>query len=136
MKAKNQEIPDQDLINKIAQGDSKAFESLFNKYKDLVYGVSCKLMKDPAKAEDMTQTTWIKVLTESKNFTADYTSQNSVKAWIMKINRNLIIDQFRSEKLVCTCLCSLCCLFLCCMFVFVCVCTRVYVGAIGDCMFV
>ena len=98
MKAKNQEIPDQDLINKIAQGDSKAFESLFNKYKDLVYGVSCKLMKDPAKAEDMTQTTWIKVLTESKNFTADYTSQNSVKAWIMKINRNLIIDQFRSEK--------------------------------------
>lgn len=92
------EVSDQDLIKKIAKGDSKAFESLFNKYEDLVYGVSCKLIKDRAKAEDMTQTTWIKVLTESKNFTADYTSKNSVKAWIMKINRNLIIDQFRSEK--------------------------------------
>ena len=92
------QITDQDLIKKIAKGDSKAFESLFNKYGDLVYGVSCKLIKDRAKAEDMTQTTWIKVLTESKNFTADYTSKNSVKAWIMKINRNLIIDQFRSEK--------------------------------------
>jgi RNA polymerase sigma-70 factor, ECF subfamily len=92
------QITDQDLIKKIAKGDSKAFESLFNKYGDLVYGVSCKLIKDKARAEDMTQTTWIKVLTESKNFTADYTSKNSVKAWIMKINRNLIIDQFRSEK--------------------------------------
>lgn len=98
MKANSESNSDQDLIKKIAKGDTKAFESLFNKYEDLVYGVSCKLIKDRAKAEDMTQTTWIKVLTESKNFTADYTSKNSVKAWIMKINRNLIIDQFRSEK--------------------------------------
>lgn len=102
MKAKSEQSnelsSDQDLIKKIAQGDSKAFESLFNKYEDLVYGVSCKLIKDRSKAEDMTQSTWIKVLTESKNFTADYTSKNSVKAWIMKINRNLVIDQFRSEK--------------------------------------
>ena len=89
MKPKEQTSTDQDLIKKIAKGDSKAFESLFNKYGDLVYGVSCKLINDRVKAEDMTQTTWIKVLTESKN---------SVKAWIMKINRNLIIDQFRSEK--------------------------------------
>ncbi len=55
--AKNESGLDQDLIKKIAKGDSKAFDALFNKYGDLVYGVSCKLIKDRAKAEDMTQTT-------------------------------------------------------------------------------
>lgn len=91
-------VTDHELIRKIAKGDSKAFESLFNKYGNLVFGVSKKLTKNQAKAEDMTQQTWIKVLTESKNFSPDFTSPNAVKAWIMRINRNLIIDQFRHEK--------------------------------------
>lgn len=91
-------VKDHDLIKKIAKGDTKAFESLFKKYGDLVFGVSKKLTRNQAKAEDMTQQTWIKVLTESKNFSPDFTSPNAVKAWIMRINRNLIIDQFRHEK--------------------------------------
>ncbi len=89
---------DQELIQKIAKGDSRAFESLFKKYGDLVFGVSKKLTRNHSKAEDMTQQTWMKVLTEAKNFSPDFTSPNSVKSWILRINRNLIIDQFRYEK--------------------------------------
>lgn len=85
---------DQDLIKKIAQGDKKAFTLLLEKYEDLVFGVSMKMIKDRVKAEDMTQETWMKVI----KFSASYSPVGSVKSWILQINRNLIIDHFREQK--------------------------------------
>lgn len=85
---------DQDLIKKIAKGDKKAFAILLEKYEDLVFGVSMKMIKDRIKAEDMTQETWMKVI----KFSANYSPVGSVKSWILQINRNLIIDHFREQK--------------------------------------
>lgn len=85
---------DQDLIKKIAKGDKKAFVILLEKYEELVFGVSMKMVKDRSKAEDMTQETWMKVI----KFSVDYSPVGSVKSWILQINRNLIIDHFREQK--------------------------------------
>ena len=85
---------DQDLIKKIAKGDKKAFAILLEKYEDLVFGVSMKMIRDRVKAEDMTQETWMKVI----KFSANYSPVGSVKSWILQINRNLIIDHFREQK--------------------------------------
>lgn len=85
---------DQDLIQRIAKGDKKAFVLLLEKYEDLVFGISMKMIKDRTKAEDFTQETWIKVIQHS----AKYSPVGSVKSWILQINRNLIIDHFREQK--------------------------------------
>lgn len=85
---------DQELIKKIAKGDKKAFELLLNKYADLLFGVSMKLVKDRSRAEDMTQETWMKVI----NKASQYSPYGSVKSWILQINRNLILDYFRDQK--------------------------------------
>lgn len=87
-------IQDQDLIKKIAKGDKKAFAVLLEKYEDLVFGVSMKMVKDRVKAEDMTQETWMKVI----KYSSTYSAVGSVKSWILQINRNLIIDHFREQK--------------------------------------
>ena len=85
---------DQQILNKVANGDSKSFESLLLKYQDLVFGYCMKMLKDKQKAEDCTQETWMKVIRNANQ----YKPTGSVKSWIMSISRNLIIDEFRSQK--------------------------------------
>lgn len=85
---------DQQLIQQIAQGDSKAFGLLLEKYQDLVYGLSLKLVKEKSIAEDMTQETWMKVIKNAEK----YSPIGSVKSWILQIHRNLVMDYFRQNK--------------------------------------
>jgi RNA polymerase sigma-70 factor (ECF subfamily) len=85
---------DQQILNKIANGDSKSFESLLLKYQDLVYGYCLKMLKDKQKAEDCTQEAWMKIIRNAHQ----YKPTGSVKSWIMSIARNLVIDEFRSQK--------------------------------------
>ena len=85
---------DQQLIQQIARGDSKAFGLLLEKYQDLVYGLSLKMVKEKSIAEDMTQETWMKVIKNAEK----YSPVGSVKSWILQIHRNLVMDYFRQSK--------------------------------------
>lgn len=85
---------DQELVDQIAKGNSKAFRLLLEKHQDLVYGLSLKMVKDKSIAEDITQETWMKVIKNADR----YSPIGSVKSWILQIHRNLIIDYFRQNK--------------------------------------
>ncbi len=87
-------IEDQQLLNQIAKGNSEAFGLLLEKYQDLVYGLSLKMVKDKSVAEDMTQETWMKVIKNADR----YSPIGSVKSWILQIHRNLVMDYFRQNK--------------------------------------
>ncbi len=82
------------LIALVAKGDSKSFESLFYKYQNLVYGYSMKMLKNKQKAEDITQETWMRVV----RYAGSYKPTSTVKAWVMSIASNLVIDEFRKNK--------------------------------------
>lgn len=64
------------------------------KYQKLVFGYSVKMLKNKQKAEDVTQEAWMRVIKNSQNFK----QTGSVKAWILSITRNLVIDEFRQNK--------------------------------------
>ncbi len=87
-------IEDQQLLHQIATGNAKAFGLLLEKYQDLVYGLSLKMVKDKTVAEDMTQETWMKVIKNAEK----YSPVGSVKSWILQIHRNLVMDYFRQSK--------------------------------------
>ena len=85
---------DLQLLKKIAERDSGAFEVLLNKYQNLIYGFCYKMLKDRQRAEDVTQETWLKVVLNAESFRPT----GSVRSWILSIARNLVIDDFRSRK--------------------------------------
>lgn len=85
---------DRQILIRIAKGDSKSFSALFEKYQNLVYGYSMKMLKDKQKAEDVTQEAWMRVARNADK----YQPTGSVKSWIMSIARNLVIDEFRAAK--------------------------------------
>jgi len=88
------ELQDQDLIKQIAKGSEVAFTSLLRRYKKRVYGTCFFLMGDKALAEDMSQETWIRVVKGAP----DYRPLASVITWILRISRNLCLNELRTRN--------------------------------------
>ncbi|MDD3452710.1 MAG: RNA polymerase sigma factor [Bacilli bacterium] len=82
------------LINKIAKGNAKAFDELYEKTKKIVFGIALSITKSPSDSEDITQEVYIKILEKSKL----YQNNNKPLAWIYAIARNQSISLIRKNK--------------------------------------
>jgi len=72
-----------------------SFEELVNRYKNLVYSIILRQIKNKDEASDIAQDVFLKVY---KNL-ARYTSEFKFSTWIMRITSNHIIDQHRKKKM-------------------------------------
>jgi len=84
------------LIQNAQQGDREAFHMLFEKNKNMVFGLAFKYTKNKQDAEDILQETFIKALNNLNKFqTKKYSSFSS---WIYRIGVNCSIDFLRDKK--------------------------------------
>jgi RNA polymerase sigma-70 factor, ECF subfamily len=86
---------DGDLILKIAQKDTQAFDTLFFKHKESVYRFAYYLTQNRNEADDLFQDTWlraVKYLPSSQDI-------RDFKAWIFTITANLHRDELRKKKI-------------------------------------
>lgn len=88
-------LSDIHLIEKIRQGDEKAFELLYDKYSSAIYGVLLKILNDEEIANDILQDTFVKVWTRMHDYKAE---KGSIFTWILNIARNRAIDTLRSKR--------------------------------------
>lgn len=72
-------IDDQVYINKILNGDSNAFAVLVDRYKDLVYTLAMRMVKNKEEAEEVAQDTFIKAYKSLAKFKGN---QNSPPGFI------------------------------------------------------
>ncbi len=86
---------DQKLIHAARNGDQKAYEALLNKYRNLVYHVMIKMVRNPQEAEDLSQEAFIKAF----NALASFNEEFAFSTWLMKIATNNCIDYLRKKKL-------------------------------------
>jgi RNA polymerase sigma-70 factor (ECF subfamily) len=85
------------LINLYKSWDSQAFWTIYDKYIDKVYDFIYFKTYDKFIAEDLTSDTFFKVLKWLKNFNTKKDNTN-LKAWILKIAYNNVIDYYRTKK--------------------------------------
>ncbi len=76
------------FIKKFINGDSSAFDEIYNLTRKSVYYVALSVLRDKALAEDVMQTTYMRVL---KNIRS-YTPGTNASAWIIKIAKNEAIN--------------------------------------------
>lgn len=86
---------DKRLIRAALHGDEKAFESLLNKYKNLVFTIMLKMVRNPQEAEDLTQEAFMKAFHSLSSFNDEF----AFSTWLMKIATNNCIDFLRKRKL-------------------------------------
>lgn len=85
---------DQYYINLIVEGDTNAFTVLVNRYKNLVFTLTLRMLKHREEAEEVAQDTFIKVFKSLGNFKGD----SKFSTWIYKIAYNASLDRLKKNK--------------------------------------
>lgn len=85
---------DQIIINQILVGDTNAFTTLVNRYKDLVFTLALRMLKNREEAEEVSQDTFIKVYNSLDKFKGD----SKFSTWIYKVAYNSCLDQIKKNK--------------------------------------
>jgi len=85
---------DQILINQILAGDANAFTQLVNRYKDLVFTLALRMLKNREEAEEVSQDTFIKTYKSLDKFKGD----SKFSTWIYKVAYNSCLDRIKKNK--------------------------------------
>ena len=83
------------IVERCLQGDDSAWETIVLHYGKRVYNLSYRYVNRRDEAEDLTQEIFIKVYQNLKSFHPD---MGSLRNWVLKIGRNLIIDRYRQTR--------------------------------------
>ena len=75
-------------IERFINGNTSAFDEIYNRTRKSVYYVALSVLRDKALAEDVMQTTYMRIL---KNIQG-YTLGTNASAWIIKIAKNEAIN--------------------------------------------
>lgn len=86
-------IQDDELMARIAGGDGKAFQTLFDRHSKKVLGYARRLMGDIHRAEDISQEVWMKVIRNA----SQYKASTHFNAWVLTMTRNSCFDLLRSS---------------------------------------
>ena len=71
-------------IKRFINGDASAFDEIYNRTRKSVFYVALSILRDKALAEDVMQTTYMRVLKSIQS----YTIGTNASAWIIKIAKN------------------------------------------------
>jgi RNA polymerase sigma-70 factor (ECF subfamily) len=83
------------LLVLVARGDRAAFERLYDRYVDAVYGLVRRVLRDPAQSEEVTQEVLVDLWRSAASFDSE---RGSASAWIMTIAHRKAVDRVRSAQ--------------------------------------
>ncbi|TDW50085.1 RNA polymerase sigma-70 factor (ECF subfamily) [Flavobacterium sp. 270] len=87
-------LEDQHYIDLIIQGDSKAFAVLVDRYKNMIFTLALKMVKNREEAEEVAQDTFIKMYNSLSKFKGD----SKFSTWTYKIAYNTCLDSLKKNK--------------------------------------
>ena len=88
MNTKNQ------LIHAIANGDKKAFGSLYELHKDKVYNIALSYLQNVQEAEDVTQEVFLTIFRNAASFRGEAT----ISTWIYRITINTSLNLLKRKQ--------------------------------------
>src|ERR1041385_3818088 len=87
---------DNAIIERCLAGEQAAWEELVRVHTRRVYAICYRFTGSDHKAQDLTQEVFLRVFRSLKNFRA---GEGSFTVWLGKLSRNLLIDDYRKNKL-------------------------------------
>jgi RNA polymerase sigma factor (sigma-70 family) len=85
---------DQHYINLVMKGDTNAFAVLVDRYKDMVFTLSLKMLKGREEAEEVSQDTFLKIYKSLNKFNGE----SKLSTWIYKVAFNTCLDRLKKNK--------------------------------------
>ena len=83
-----------EVLERFAQGDLEAFESLFRQFQGEVYGWIVRIVRDRGIAEDLTVETFWRIYRAHARFTPE----GNFRAWARRIATNAALDHLKTAR--------------------------------------
>jgi RNA polymerase sigma-70 factor (ECF subfamily) len=83
------------LLHRVARGDMTAFEAVYAALAGPVYGLICRVVRDPAQSEEVAQEVLLEVWRTASRFDR---SRGSAQTWVMTIAHRRAVDRVRSAS--------------------------------------
>jgi RNA polymerase sigma-70 factor (ECF subfamily) len=83
------------LVRQVALGDATAFEKVYDELSSAVFGLARRVVRDPARAEDVTQEVFLEVWRKAARFDS---SLGKAKTWVMTIAHRRAVDAVRRSE--------------------------------------
>jgi RNA polymerase sigma-70 factor (ECF subfamily) len=91
-----QDPPDIDhLVGQVALGDAQAFAALYDELSSAVFGLARRVVRDPARAEDVTQEVFLDVWRKAARFDR---TLGKAKTWVLTIAHRRAVDAVRRSE--------------------------------------
>ena len=88
-------LPDADVVALAQQGRDVAYRELVHRYERPVFSLVYRMVRDRELAEDLTQDTFVKVLSNVDKYRPEF----KFSSWLFKIANNVAIDHLRRRTL-------------------------------------
>lgn len=89
-------LSDNELIEAFQAGNTRAFDTLIDRYQEKIYNTILFMVKDSYLAEDLIQEIFIKIIDNIKQ--KKYAEEGKFLPWALRISHNYCIDHFRKVK--------------------------------------
>lgn len=86
---------DQEVIRRVAAGDSDALALLYDRYARAVYSLALRIVADPAEAEDLVQEVFSQAWRQAGRYDV---RRGPIVAWLLTIARSRAIDRVRARR--------------------------------------
>jgi RNA polymerase sigma-70 factor (ECF subfamily) len=90
----DKEIPSEDLMTSIAEGDEDAFEILVNRHQTSVLNLAYRFVGDRTQAKDLAQEVFLRVWQAAKTYKPDA----KFTTWLYRITANLCFNELKSAR--------------------------------------
>jgi len=90
----DKEIPSEDLMARIAEGDDSAFGILVHRHRTSVLNLIYRFIGDRTQAKDLAQEVFLKVWQSAQN----YEPKAKFTTWIYRITANLCFNELKSAR--------------------------------------
>jgi RNA polymerase sigma-70 factor (ECF subfamily) len=90
----DEQIPSEDLMARIAEGDESAFEILVGRHQASVWNLIYRFIGDRTQVKDLAQEVFIRVWQSAKG----YEPKAKFTTWIYKITSNLCLNEIKSAR--------------------------------------
>jgi RNA polymerase sigma-70 factor (ECF subfamily) len=87
-------LADEELMQLVRQGETRAFEVIFDRHSGAAFSLAYRMCGRRAMAEDVLQEAFVSLWRSGARYDA---TRGSVRTWVLSVVRNRAIDAFRRE---------------------------------------
>jgi RNA polymerase sigma-70 factor (ECF subfamily) len=86
---------DEELVEQLVERDERALERLYEKYGRAVYSLVLKMLRDPARAEEVAQEVFLKLWRRPSSYVS---GRGTFATWLLSVAHHRAIDELRTRR--------------------------------------